>query len=233
MAEITLAAETGRPTGSRASKRLRAKGMIPGVVYGLGREPVAVTVEWKALRAALTTDAGLNALLDLQVQGERRLSIVKDIQRDPILGSVRHVDFLLIEANTAITVDVPIHLEGEATNVINQQGTVDHNLQALTVSALPGDIPDNLTVDISGLEIGDTIRVGDVSLPSGVTTEVDPEEAVVVAQVSAAAIEAEQLEAEAAEAAEEEAAEGEEGAVDEGGAEGEAAEGGESDAEES
>ena len=79
MAEITLAAETGRPIGTRASRRLRAQGKVPGVVYGLGRDPLPVTVDWKELRAALTTDAGLNALLNLDVAGDQRLSIVKEM----------------------------------------------------------------------------------------------------------------------------------------------------------
>lgn len=216
MAEITLAAETGRPTGSRASNRLRASGKVPGVVYGLSQDPVPVAVEWKALRAALTTDAGLNALLNLDVAGERRLSIVKELQRDPLHGNVRHVDFLLIEANVAISVEAPIHLEGEATNVINASGTVDQTLFQLTVHAKPNDIPDAIVVDVSGLTIGDAIRVGDLNLPAGVTTDTDPEEAVVVAQVSAAAIESEQIaEADAEAAAEQsaEAAEGEGGAA--------------------
>lgn len=217
MAEITLKADIGRPTGSRAAGRLRAAGHVPGVVYGLGHDPVAVSVEWRALRAALTTDAGLNALLDLRVGDERRLSIVKELQRDPIVGSVRHVDFLLIEANVAITVEVPIHLEGEAEKVINEQGTVDQTLFTLTVDAKPGDIPDNITIDVSGLEIGDSVRVGDLALPAGVTTAVDPEEAVVVAQVSAAAIEAEHI----AEADAELAAEQAEESSDEPAAEGE------------
>jgi large subunit ribosomal protein L25 len=220
MAEITLAAETGRPIGTRASKRLRAQGKVPGVVYGMGREPLPVTVDWKELRAALTTDAGLNALLNLDVGGDQRLSIVKEMQRDPIHGTVRHVDFLLIEANVEISVDVPIHLEGEATKVINAQGTVDQTLFQLTVNAKPGDIPDSITIDVSGLEIGDAVRVGDLSLPSGVSTDVDPEEAVVVAQVSAAAIEAEHIAEADAELAHEQAEESEH--------EAEAAEGGES-----
>jgi len=220
MAEITLAAETGRPIGTRASKRLRAEGKVPGVVYGLGRDPLPVTVDWKELRAALTTDAGLNALLNLDVAGDQRLSIVKEMQRDPIHGNVRHVDFLLIEANVEISVEVPIHLEGEATKVINAQGTVDQTLFNLTVNAKPGDIPDSIVIDVSGLAIGDTVRVSDLSLAKGVSTDVDPDEAVVVAQVSAAAIEAEHIAEADAELAHEQAEESEH--------EAEAAEGGES-----
>ncbi len=86
MAEITLTATTGRTTGTRSSRRLRAEGKVPAVVYGLGRDPVAVTVDWRELRTALTTDAGLNALIDLSIEGEgeSQLAIVKDMQRHPI-----------------------------------------------------------------------------------------------------------------------------------------------------
>lgn len=212
MAEITLTATTGRPTGTRSSRRLRAEGKVPAVVYGQGREPLPVTVEWRALRAALTTDAGVNALIDLEIEGEgeAQLSIIKDLQRHPITHTVDHVDFLLIRRDQEITVDVPVVLEGEPEKVLRDQGMVEHPLQVLAVNAKPADIPDQLTYDISELEIGDTVTVADLTLPAGVTTDVDPEEVVASAQVSRAAIEAEALEeAEAAEAAE--AAEGGEG----------------------
>ena len=221
MNEVTLTAETGRPTGSRASNRLRNDGRIPGVVYGHGMAPLSVTVPWRELRAALNTDAGLNALINLSVGGDTHLTIVKDMQRHPVRSDVTHVDFIVVNRNEAITVDVPIVLEGEAEEVHREQGVVEQNLFSLSVNTTPTNIPNQITIDISGLSIGDAIRVGDLSLPSGVTTDLDAEEPVVVAQVSRAAIEAEQLEAEAAEAAAE-AAEGEEG---EGAEAGEAGEG--------
>src|SRR3954470_7786379 len=114
MAEITLKAETGRPLGSRPSKRIRAEGKVSAVVYGQGSQPVAVTVDWKPLREALITEAGLNALIDLEVAGETQLCIVKDLQRHPIRQTVLHIDFLAISRDVEITVDVPIVLEGEA-----------------------------------------------------------------------------------------------------------------------
>src|SRR4051794_25409369 len=105
MAEITLQAETGRPTGTRVSKRLRAAGRVPGVVYGLDSEPVPVDVDWRELRQVLTGDAGLNALIDLSFGGHSELSIVKSLQRDPVHHTVTHVDFLLIRRDQAIAVD--------------------------------------------------------------------------------------------------------------------------------
>lgn len=223
MAEITLNVETGRPVGSRPSKRLRAAGKVPGVVYGHGSEPIPVSVEWKPLRLALTTDAGLNALINLVIDGKRQLSIVKELQRHPLHQSVDHVDFLLISRDEAITVDVPVLLSGEAEAVTREDGMVDHVLFDLAITAKPADIPNELTVDISGMTLGDTLRVGDLLLPAGVTTDVDPEEAIAIAQITRATIEADEIAEADAELAAEQAEEAEEG---EGGAGGEAADDG-------
>lgn len=210
MAEITLQATSGRELGTGPAKRIRAEGKIPGVVYGLDADPIPVVVEWKPLREALTTEAGLNALIDLHVDDEVSLSIVKELQRHPIRGDVLHIDFLRVDADAEITIEVPIVLEGEATEVFNENGTVDHIMFTLTVNAKPADIPNELTVDISGLTIGEAVRVADISLPSGVSTEVDGEEP--VASGAAQIIEVEEpVEGE-------EGAEGEEGEGGEGGA---------------
>ncbi len=211
MAEITLNVETGRPVGSRPSKRLRAAGKVPGVVYGHGTEPMPVAVEWKPLRQALTTDAGLNALINLVIDGKRQLSIVKELQRHPMHQSVDHVDFLLISRDEAITVDVPVLLSGEAEAVTREDGMVDHVLFDLAITAKPADIPNELTVDISGMTLGDTLRVGDLRLPAGVTTEVDPEEAIAIAQITRATIEADEIAEADAELAAEQAEDFEEG----------------------
>jgi large subunit ribosomal protein L25 len=185
MAEISLKADTGRPTGSRTSGRLRATGHVPAVVYGLGRDSLPVAVEWKALRVALTTDAGLNALIDLDVEGTTELVMVKELQRHPVRRDVLHVDFLRVSRDVAVTIDVPVNLVGEATAVSQAGGVVDHLVYSLSVSAKPADIPTELTVDISELQLGDSIRVGDIQLPAGVTTDVDVEEPVVSTSVVA------------------------------------------------
>ena len=181
MAEITLPAHTGRPTGSRPSNRLRAEGKVPATVYGLGGNAVTVSVDWRDLRHALTTEAGMNALINLQVDDQAsELTIVKELQRHPIKRSVLHIDFLRVSRDVAIEVEVPIVLLGEAEQVTREGGTVDQALFNLTISAKPGSIPNELTVDISGLTIGDAVRVGDIALPEGVETEVDSEEPVVI-----------------------------------------------------
>ena len=186
MAEITVVAEAPRPTGSRAARRLRAQGRIPGVVYGHGRDPLPISVDGRSLRAALTTGAGLNALLALEFGGETHLTLAREIQRDPVRSTVTHVDFLIVRRDEVVSADVPVNLVGEARQVEQADGLVEHILTSLTVHATPANIPSHVEVDISGMTIGDTIRVADIALPSGVSTDVDPEEAVVIAARSAA-----------------------------------------------
>src|SRR5205814_10623624 len=169
MAEITLPARTGRPTGTRPSKRLRAEGKVPATVYGLGTDSISVSVEWREVRQELTTDAGMNALINLEIDGHAsELTIVKEMQRHPIKRNVLHIDFLRVSRDIAIEVDVPIVLEGEAEQVTREGGLVEQALFHLTVRAKPGSIPNELTLDISGLTIGESLRVSDLSLPGGV-----------------------------------------------------------------
>ena len=208
--DIILVAETGRPTGSPASRRLRATGKIPAILYGRGAEPAPISVDWRDLRSALTTDKGLNALLTLKIGSRRTKAIVKEMQRHPVRRDVLHIDFLAVDVDKPITTDVPLQLEGEAEKVIRDQGVVEQILNVLIVTAKPDAIPGHISIDVSDLEIGQHIIVGDLQLPEGVTTETDPEETIVTAKLTSLAL------------AEEE--EGEEGEEEEG-AEGEGAEG--------
>jgi large subunit ribosomal protein L25 len=175
----TLIAETGRSAGSRSSSRLRAEGQVPCVVYGLGRDAIAVTVPWPDLRRALSTEAGVNALITLDVDGQRDLAIVKDLQRHPVKRNVLHVDFLRVDPDAPVAIDVPILLVGEAREVENRRGVVDQPLKSLTVNAKPADIPSSLEVNIENLDVGITITVSEIELPAGVTTDVDPDAPVV------------------------------------------------------
>lgn len=172
--DLTLTAETGRTPGSRTSGRMRNEGSVPAVVYGLGRDAVSVSVPWTELRRVLSTDAGINALINLDVDGTKDLAIVKDLQRHPIRRNVLHVDFLRVDPDAPVAVDIPVQLLGEAKAVEGRRGIVDHALKTLTVKAKPADIPSVITVDISALVIGVTITVADVELPAGVVTEMDP-----------------------------------------------------------
>jgi large subunit ribosomal protein L25 len=209
MAEIPIAADAGRPVGSSSARRLRSAGQVPAVVYGHGVDPMPVAVDARELRAALTTDAGLNALLALKVDGATHLTMAKVVQRHPVRGTVAHVDFQIVRRDEVVTAEVPIVLVGDATKVHRDDGHVDHQLFTIAVHAVPGRIPNAVEVDVSELTIGQTIRVGELALPTGVTTELDPEAPVVAGQapqVSEADLVPEGAEEEAAEEA---AAEGE------------------------
>lgn len=201
MPDITLPAETGRSAGSSASRRLRAEGKIPGVVYGHGIDPMPVAVHARALRAALSTDAGLNALLDLQVDGKSHLTLARELQRDPIRNRVTHVDFQIVRLDEVISADVPISLVGEALHVHQGDGIVEQQMFNLAVHATPDRIPNVIEVDISGLAIGDTIRVQNLSREEGVSFDADPEAPVVVGQPPQVQAVSEEEAAEVAEAA--------------------------------
>src|SRR5437899_12075311 len=136
--EVTLIAEPGRTIGSRPSGRLRTEGRIPGVVYGHGISPLSVSVNRRDLRAVLHTDAGHNAVINLTVGTEKHLTIVKDLQRHPVRNEVVHVDFLVVNPNEQVTVDVPIVLTGDAHAVHAADGTVDQQLHTLSLHTTPG-----------------------------------------------------------------------------------------------
>lgn len=191
MEQTVVTASSNRELGSSSSRRLRSDGRLPGVVYGLGKDPVNVHVSYLELREALKTDAGLNTVFKLDVDGQQDLVLVKEVQRHPIRAEVLHVDFLRIDATKSISVDVPVHLVGEATAVEEAGLLVDQLLFSLTVECAPSAIPDSLQADITELASDRNITVGDISLPPGVTTPVDADAPVVSTAVPRAAVEEE------------------------------------------
>ena len=204
MAELTLVAEAGRPTGTSAARRLRHEGRIPAVVYGPGVAPVPVTVVARELRSALSTDAGLNAVLTLKVDGKQYLTMARALQRHPVRGTVTHVDFQVVDPNREITAEVLITLVGEPLELHRADGILDQQMFALPIKARPADIPTSLEADVSGLVIGSAVRVSDIALPAGVVTDLDPESVVAAGQAPRVQV----LEEGAEAAAEGEAAEG-------------------------
>lgn len=211
MPEIVLNAEVGRTSGSSSSRRLRADGKIPGIVYGHGTEPVSVAVAARDLRIALNGEAGTNALLSLQADGTSYLTIARELQRHPVRGTIVHVDFQIVRRDEVIGATVPITLVGEAIEVHHGDGLVDQQLFALPVHAKPADIPTSVEVDISELTIGGIIRIGDLALPGGVSVDLEDDVAVVTGVPPRV-----QAEAEEAEAAEGEEGEGAGAAASEG-----------------
>jgi large subunit ribosomal protein L25 len=171
MAEVKLVAELGRTTGSSASRRLRVSGRIPGVVYGHGMEPLSVSVVARDLGAALSSH-GLNQVLELE------------LQRHPVRRTVAHVDFQVVSRDEVVHAVVPIVVVGVAGNVERESGVLEQLLTSLSIYTTPERIPEAIELDVSGLEVGQALRVRDLALPEGVTTDLDPEEPVVIAAVS-------------------------------------------------
>ena len=179
MSETVLIAETGRRIGSSDSRRLRAEDQIPAVVYGHGMDPISVAVNRRELRVALSGSAGLNTIIDLTVDGKVYPSIIKDIQRHPVRRNVAHVDFIQVNLNEEITIGVPIVLEGEAHDVLSNNGLVDLALQELQVRTTPRQIPDSIVIDVTDFTLDTVIRIEDLTLPAGVEAIGEPDTPVV------------------------------------------------------
>ncbi len=218
MAEVILAAEVGRPVGSRAVRRLRREGKVPGVVYGHGTDPLPIAVVGRELRAALTGEAGLNQLLSLDTGSATFLTLARELQRHPVAQTVTHVDFVIVRRDEVISADVPIVLVGEAIEVHHGDGLVDQQMFSLSIRAVPAAIPSSIEADVSSLTIGGQVRVSDLPLPDGVTTDVDPDSAIAIGQPPRVVAAEELAEGEegAAEGTAEAAAEGAEASGDEG-----------------
>jgi large subunit ribosomal protein L25 len=182
MADATLPAERRTAAGKRPAGRLRREGLVPAVVYGLNEENVSVTVSSRELTHILGGPSGVNTVITLKLDGKDQLALARQIQRNPMKGTLIHVDFIRIRADQAIQADVPVHLVGDAEGV-NRGGVLEQMLHAVSVEAKPADVPDSLEIDISALEIGDSVRVSDLTIPAGVTVRNEPED--LVAQISA------------------------------------------------
>jgi large subunit ribosomal protein L25 len=181
MPEFVVAAQSRTDTGKNANRRLRGQGLIPGILYGGGGEPVAVAVSPREIGAILASAAGENTLFDLDLGGARRRVILKEYQREPVRGQLLHADFYEIALDKAITVRVHVELTGTPVGVKNQGGIVDFVSRELEVECLPGDIPEKFVVDISHLELGKYVRVSDLQVGDKVTMLTAPE--IVVAHV--------------------------------------------------
>ena len=210
--------------GTPASRRLRKQGFIPGILYGRSTTK-AFAVGERELRAALTGPSGLHAVLDVVLEGQSTThpSILKEYQRDPIRGHLRHIDLQEVRLDVAIQATVNVHLQGaEDAPGLKEGGVLNQPTTTLNIEALPLEVPESIEADVSGLEMNGAVRLEDLPQLEGVTFLDDVHETV-IATISAPLVEAEPEPEEG-----EELAEGEEG---EEGAEGEAAEGGEPTAE--
>jgi large subunit ribosomal protein L25 len=164
--------------GSAETRRLRKQGLIPGVLYGRGHEPKAICVEERELRRVLTGDAGLHAILDVTLDGQQaRPSILKTYQQDPIKGTLTHIDLQEVRLDQAIQARVVVELIGEPVGV-TEGGVLSQVNREITVEALPLEVPEHLDLDVTGMAIGDTLRLTDLPPREGVKFLDDPEETV-------------------------------------------------------
>jgi large subunit ribosomal protein L25 len=181
MPEIVVPAESRSETGKNANRRLRSRGMIPGVVYAAGKQAEAVSVSPRQIGMVLRSAAGENTLFDLELGGSRRKVILKEFQREPLRGQILHADFYEVALDKPIEVSVHVELEGTPVGVKLQGGIVDFVTRELEVSCLPADIPEKITVDISHLELNKHLRVSDLKIGDKVKILADAD--VVIAHV--------------------------------------------------
>ena len=165
--------------GSAESRRLRRQGLIPGVLYGREKEPKAICVAERELRRALTGEGGLHAILDVTMDGQKtaRPSILKSWQQDPVKGSLTHIDLQEVRLDQPIQAQVVVELIGEPVGV-TEGGVLSQVSREITVEALPLEVPEHLDLDVTGMAIGDTLRLIDLPVQEGVNFLDDPEETV-------------------------------------------------------
>jgi large subunit ribosomal protein L25 len=217
--------------GSAESRRLRKQGLIPGVLYGRGKTPHPISVPERELRRVLTGDGGVHAILDVVLAGQKTThpSILKEYQQHPVRGGIIHIDLQEVRLDQPIQARVVVELLGEPVGV-TEGGVLSQVNREVTVEALPMEIPDHLELDVTGMAIGDTLRLTDLPAQEGVEYLDDPEETVLATVTMPTRIvepepeEVEGEELEEGELPEGEVAEGEEPAEGEGGAEAPAAE---------
>ena len=172
-----LSIDTRQTGSSRATRRLRREGLVPGVLYGGGDEPLAFAVDERELRHAL---AARGAVVELELDGKATPAVLKDAQRHPVRGETLHVDFLRVRLDVAIHAVVALELRGgEDAPGAKEGGVLEHVTREVNIEALPTDIPERLELDVSGMQINDTILLSAVVAPSGVTILDDLEETVV------------------------------------------------------
>jgi large subunit ribosomal protein L25 len=216
MAEVSLRAARRHRSGKGVARKTRAAGKVPAVVYGQGMESMAIEVDRRELVTALHTDAGMNVLLNLEIEDDRVLALTRELQTDPVRGSLLHADFIKVDRTHAVEVEVPIHIVGEAPGA-KEGGVLEHPLFTVHVRCLPTEVPEGIDADVSSLGIGDSLRVSDLSAAARFEILNDPDTVVasVVASISEEELEAMEAAAAAPEGVEDSAAAAEEAPVTE------------------
>lgn len=180
MQQKQMNVELRSKTGKGISRQLRAAEMVPGVVYGKGMDPMAVSIKYRELQAAMAGEGGQNNLITLVGGGslDQSMAIIADLQRDAVKGTYKHVDLHRINMNEKLRVTVPVQLKGTAIGV-KEGGLLDFAHHELHVECLPGNIPDHIEIDVTTLAIAHSIHVNEIALPEGVKILDNPKTPVV------------------------------------------------------
>ena len=179
--ELTIEVERREETGKNANRRLRARGRIPAVLYGGGRETVPIEVDKKVLHELFKKGGGEHAIFLLQLAGtgKSRHALIRDLAVDPVSRQILHIDFLRIAMDQRLRIRIPVELVGVPTGVKNEGGILDFITREVEVEALPRDLPENLPFDVSELHVGQHLEVKSLSLPEGLTLITDPDRVLV------------------------------------------------------
>src|SRR5947207_11808274 len=175
--QVKLKAEPRTNVGRSGVNKLRARGIIPAVIYGGKVKPQPLQVTARDINAMMSHASGENVLVDLEIAGEKsnRAALVQEVQHSPVRGEIVHVDFHAISMDETIQAEVPLEPTGTPVGVKTFGGLLEQSLRALAIECLPANLPDRITVDVSQLNIGDSIHVRDIQFPQGVTPKVQPD----------------------------------------------------------
>jgi large subunit ribosomal protein L25 len=169
--QVKLKADRRQDTGKGVARKLRAAGKLPAVVYGAGEEALSLVLDAHEATILFNSISVENTIVNLEVEGESApmATLVREVQTHPYRPDILHVDFLRVQTGVEVELDVPLHLEGVPVGVKDQHGVLEQGIHELPIRCIPSAIPNELVVDVSGLSIGDSLSVGDISVPEGVT----------------------------------------------------------------
>ena len=189
MATAQLSATPRTSSGKGPARSLRSAGQIPGVVYGHAREPQPLTLDTREFEKLLSHIAAESTVIELSLDGQTTKTLIREIQRHPFKRQILHVDFQELVAGEKVQVNIPIVLMGVPEGVRASGGVMDQTLRELSIRVDPSAIPDHIEVDVTGVQIGHSIHVSELSLPEGVEVLNDPEAPVCVVAAPRAVVE--------------------------------------------
>ncbi len=189
MIQVPITAEVRKETGKGVARKLRQNARIPAILYGQGLDPVPLSVDEREFNRVVFRAGGEQVIFTVKMDGNgegEQLAVVKEVQRHPVSDRIRHIDFLAISAKEEVKVEVPVKIVGKAKGVEFQGGVLEILERTLTISCLPFDIPKEIEIDISELEVGDAIHVGSLTPPKEGIQFVDPADTTIVTVVGGA-----------------------------------------------